>query len=314
MLPVVAAVLLLQSDPGALAAKIARGFSEPDKVDAADESAGRSASAFGPRFAVLLLDLHRAVERGRGIERVYRSMIQFSGGPAGSAELIRSLSTNLKKAAYCGDCKDGRVPCAECKGKGKIDWLKCKVCSGEGRYRPVSAVGATDLTVKCRNCDGHGGFRNVGCAACSKTTTIPCPTCLGRPWFDRECSVPDCTAGRVKCESCRGRGRIEITCPTCEGKGRNRASGATPNADVTVKCRGCEGKGKLQEPAPCPSCDATGRVPCKTCRSDGPVASQRRVTISSILTLTPCGECAGKGGGCVPCSGLGVRVRPAGAN
>lgn len=313
MLSVVAAVLLLQSDPGALAGKIARGFSDPDKVDAADESAARSSPAFGPRFAVLLLDLHRAVERGRGTEKVYRSILQFSGGPSGTAELLRALSCSLKKAAYCGDCKDGRVPCAECKGKGKLDWLKCKVCSGEGRYRPTSAVGATDLTVKCRNCDGHGGFRNVGCAACSKTATTPCPTCLGRPWFDRECPVADCKAARVKCDACKGRGRIEITCPTCEGRGRNRASGATPNADVTVKCRGCEGKGKLEEPAPCPSCDATGRVPCKTCRGEGSPAAQKRVAISSILTLAPCGDCGGQGGSCAACSGLGVKVRPAGA-
>ena len=138
MLPVVAALLLLQSDPGALAGRIARGCSEPDKVDAADESAARSSSAFGPRFAVLLLDLHRAVERGRGCQKVYRSMIQFSGGPPGTAELLRSLSCSFKKAAYCGDCKEGRVPCAECKGKGKVDWLKCKVCSGPLIRRTMS--------------------------------------------------------------------------------------------------------------------------------------------------------------------------------
>ena len=136
--------------------------------------------------------------------------------------------------------------------------------------------------------------------------------CLGRPWFDRECPVADCRAARVKCDACKGRGRLDLTCPICEGKGRTRASGATPNADVTVKCRGCEGKGKLEEPAPCPSCDATGRVPCKTCRSDGNPAAQKRVAISSILTLAPCGDCGGQGGSCAGCSGLGVKVRPAG--
>ena len=310
MLSLAAAVLLLQSDPGALASKIAAGFSHPDRVDAADESAARTSSSAGPRFAVLLLDLHRAVERGRCYEKVYRSMLKFDG-PTGMAETVRALSVALKKAVYCGDCKDGRVPCAECKGKGKIDWLKCKVCSGEGRYRPTNAVGPTDLTVKCRNCDGHGGFRNVGCAACSKTTTTPCPTCLGRPWFDRPCSAPDCRMGIVKCDACRGRGRIDITCPTCEGKGRTRASGATPNADVTQKCRGCEGKGKLEEPAPCQTCNATGKLSCKACKGDSPSAQDRRVTISSLLTLTPCGDCSGKGGSCGTCWGLGVKVKAA---
>lgn len=305
MLPVAVAFLLAQSDPGALAERIARGLSDPDRVSAADESAARTSSAFGPRFAVLLLDLHRCVDRGRGYPAVYRSLTRFStdGAPAGMAEVVRGLAVRFKKAVYCGDCKDGRVPCAECKGKGRIEWLKCKVCTGEGRIRPSGAVGATDLSVKCRNCEGHGGFRNVGCAACSKTTTTPCGTCLGRPWFDRECPVGECRAGRVKCDSCRGRGRLDIPCPTCEGKGRNRASGATAASDASVKCRGCEGKGKLEEPAPCPSCDATGRVPCGSCKGDPPSGSQRRVALSSILTTSPCAPCA-------ECAGLGIRVQP----
>src|SRR5688572_5204073 len=207
MLSVALALLVVQSDPGALAEKIARGFAQPDRVSPADESAARTSSASGPRFAVLLLDLHRSVERGRGYSSVYRSLLKFDG-PSGMADTVRSLAVRFKKAVYCGDCKDGRVPCGECKGKGKLEWLKCKICSGEGRYRPVSAVGATDLTVKCRNCDGHGGFRNVGCAACSKVGNTPCPTCLGRPWFDRECGASDCKASRVPCDTCRGRGRI----------------------------------------------------------------------------------------------------------
>ena len=158
MLSIAAALLLAQSDPGALAAKIVRGFSEPERVSAADEAAARSSSAPGPRFAVLLLDLHRCVARGRGYEAVYRSLTQYSG----PAEVVRPIAAAFKKAVYCADCKDGRVPCAECKGKGKIDFLKCKVCAGEGRMRPTGAVGPTDVTVKCRNCDGQGGFKNVG--------------------------------------------------------------------------------------------------------------------------------------------------------
>lgn len=305
MLAIAAALLLVQSDPGALAAKIARGFSEPDRVSAADDAAARNSSAAGPRFAVLLLDLHRCVERGRGYEAVYRSMTQYSG----PAEVVRSIAAALKKAVYCGDCKDGRVPCAECKGKGKIDFLKCQVCAGEGRMRPTGAVGPTDVTVKCRNCEGHGGFKNVGCKACSKSTTIPCATCLGRPWFDRECTVGECRGGRVACQTCRGRGRLEVTCPDCQGKGKTRATGSTPNADVQVKCRGCEGKGKVAEPPPCTACNATGRVPCTVCKSDTPASPQRRITLASILTVSPCGDCAGKGGNCAACLGLGVKVR-----
>lgn len=299
MLSFAAALLLVQSDPAALAGKIARGFTAPDRVDAVDESTARSSPAFGPRFAVLLLDLHRSVERGRGYESAYRSLTRFdaSGGPTGTVDLVRALSAAFKKAVYCGECKDGRVACADCKGRGRVEFLKCKVCSGEGRIRPSGAVGSTDLTVKCRNCEGHGGFRNVGCGACSRTGTTACASCLGRPWHDRACAVADCRADRVRCGSCAGRGRIDVTCLDCSGKGRNRASGATPGADVTVKCRGCEGKGKLAEPAPCPTCDATGRVACKE-----PSSPQRRVALDSILTLEPCTACA-------ECAGLGVKVR-----
>jgi DnaJ-class molecular chaperone len=313
MLSCAAALLLLQADPGALAGKIARGFSAPDHVDAADESAARSSSAFGPRFAVLLLDLHRSLERGRGYETVYRSLAQFnaSGGPAGIADVVRSLAAGFKKSAYCGECKDGRVACPECKGRGRLDFLKCRICSGEGRVRPSGAVGNSDVTMKCRNCEGFGGFKNAGCASCSRSGTAPCPTCLGRPWHDRECSVADCRAGRIRCEACGGRGRVDVRCSECEGKGRNRASGATPGADVSVRCRGCEGKGKLADPAPCSSCDATGRIPCKTCRGGRPSGPQRRITLASILTLATCNDCAGKGGTCPACAGLGLQVRGA---
>lgn len=313
MLTVALALAALQADPADLAGRIARGFAEPDRVAAADEAAARSSPAFGPRYAVLLLDLHRCVERGRGYEGVYRSLVQFntSGGPAGAGDLVRSLSTVFKKAVYCGDCKDGRVECADCKGRTRLEFQKCRICAGEGRVRPSGAVGNSDVTVKCRNCEGHGGFKNVGCPGCSRTGKTPCPSCLGRPWHDRSCAVADCRAGRVKCDGCGGRGRVEIPCPDCSGKGRTRASGATPGADVTVKCRGCEGKGKLAEPAPCPGCDATGRIPCKACRSETPSGPQKKAALAEILALDPCGDCAGKGGRCAGCAGLGLRVRPA---
>src|SRR5437762_155561 len=184
---------LLQSDPDALSQKIVGSFAEPEKIDPADESAARLSGSFGPRYATLLLDVHRCVARDGGNEAVFRSLTQFScaGGPKGAADHVRALATSFKKAVYCRECKDGKIACGDCKGKGHVDQLKCAVCSGAGRVRPQGATGATDLSVKCRNCEGRGVFKDAGCPSCSKSGLRNCAACMGRPWHDRKCSVAE---------------------------------------------------------------------------------------------------------------------------
>jgi len=296
---------LLQADPDALAQRIVAAFAEPDKTDPADEAAARLSPAFGPRYAELLLEIHRSVARDGGYEAVFRSLTQFStaGGPKGAIDHVRALAMGFKKAVYCKECRDGKVACGDCKGKGRVDQLKCAVCSGVGRVRPSGAIGAADVSVKCRNCEGRGTFKDAGCPSCARSGLRNCPACLGRPWHDRKCSVAECQSGRIRCLECAGKGKVHPRCAECEGKGRFRASGAVGNAEVTVKCRGCEGKGASAEPVACAACGSDGFTPCKACRTqDRP---QFRVTLAGILTATPCGRCA-------KCAGLGLRIQPAG--
>jgi DnaJ-class molecular chaperone len=267
--------------------------------------------AFGPRYAELLLEIHRCLAREGGYEPVYRALTQFTsqGGPRGAADHVRALATSFKKAVYCKECKDGKVACSDCKGKGRVDQLKCSVCNGAGRVRPPGAVGAVDLTMKCRNCDGHGTFRDAGCPACSRTGQKNCLACLGRPWHDRRCAVAECRDGRIRCADCGGKGSTHPKCPDCEGKGRFRPAGAIGNTDVSVKCRSCEGKGVVSDPVPCPSCASNGFAPCKACRSDD--RPRFHVDRSEIFSSSPCPACSGKGAGCAKCAGLGLRVQPA---
>ena len=310
-LAIAALCCLLQSDPDPLAQKLVASFAEPDKVDPAGELAARLSPSFGPRYAALLLEIQRSIARDGGYEAVFRSLTQFScaGGPKGAVDHVRALAMSYKKAVYCRECKDGKVACGDCKGRGRVEALKCSVCTGVGRVRPSGAIGATDVSVKCRNCEGRGAFKDAGCPSCARSGLRNCPACLGRPWHDRKCSIAECQNGRIRCAECAGKGKVHPRCTECEGKGRFRASGAVGNADVTVKCRSCEGKGTVSEAVPCAACGSNGFTACKACKSDE--KPQFRASLTEILTVTPCAACAGKGR-CAKCAGLGVRVQPAG--
>lgn len=303
---------LVQADPDALTRKIVQGFEAPDKVDPADEAAAKASPAFGPRYAALLLEIHRSVAHGGGFEAASRSLGQFTtqNGPKGAVEHVKALAAAFKKAVYCKECKDGKISCPDCKGKGKLD-LKCTKCGGEGRSKPPGAVGGkTDLTVKCRDCDGQGFFKGAGCPGCAKTGQKNCPACMGRPWHERKCSVPECRDGRIRCTACGGKGKTNPKCTDCDGKGRSRPAGAVGGTDLLVKCRTCDGKGHLAEDLKCTACGTNGFVPCKTCGADE--KSKFQVPLSEIFSISPCPGCSGKAAGCARCAGIGVRVQPAG--
>jgi DnaJ-class molecular chaperone len=302
-------VPLLQAGPDALTRKIVQAFGSPDSVDPADDAKAKGSPEFGPRYAALVLEIHRCVARGAGFESTYRSLVGFTtqNGPRGAADHVRTLAASFKKAVYCKECKDGKIVCEECKGKGKLN-QKCSACGGEGRTRPPGAVGKTDITVKCRNCDGNGFFKDAGCPGCAKTGQKNCPACLGRPWHDRKCSVAECRDGRIRCAECGGKCKVHPKCGECDGKGRIRPAGAVGGTDLLVKCRACDGKGVVDQELKCPACGANGFVPCKACSADE--KSRFKVPLSEIFSTSPC-SCSGKGTPCSSCVGLGLRVAPA---
>lgn len=102
----------------------------------------------------------------------------------------------------------------------------------------------------------------------------------------------ECVGGKVSCEKCGGKGRIDVDCTVCQGQGRVRASGAVGDADVTQRCRNCEGK-KVFKGMTCPACSRSGKTTCAACRGkvwpgDGcprPECNAGR---------TPCPTCGGK--------------------
>jgi hypothetical protein len=102
----------------------------------------------------------------------------------------------------------------------------------------------------------------------------------------------ECSGGKVGCEKCGGKGRIDLDCQTCQGQGRVRAAGAVGDADVTVKCRNCEGK-KVFRNVTCPSCARSGKTVCAACR--GSVWPEDRCPRPECNKgRLPCPTCGGK--------------------
>lgn len=102
----------------------------------------------------------------------------------------------------------------------------------------------------------------------------------------------ECAGGKVTCEKCGGKGRLDIDCSVCQGQGRVRASGAVGDADVTVRCRNCEGK-KVFKGAGCPGCAKSGKATCAACQGkvwpgDGCPRPECKAG------RTPCPTCGGK--------------------
>ncbi|MBI3856031.1 MAG: hypothetical protein HY293_10115, partial [Planctomycetes bacterium] len=74
------------------------------------------------------------------------------------------------------DCRDGRIPCPTCNGKG-VEFVKCGFCVN-GRVKAPGAQNGADVTMKCRNCEidgtqGTGTFK-VDCRTCKKTGKVSC--------------------------------------------------------------------------------------------------------------------------------------------
>lgn len=327
----VALLTLAQSDPAGTAEqlahyRLARSYDKPDAVDAAIEAAGLASPKFETRYVAALMKVHRVFASGRGYDAIHRMLLSMSpdGGPRGAAAHLTALAESVKKAASCGDCKDGRVSCGPCQGIGKRD-VACPKCDGKGRHRPTGVVNNANVTVKCRNCDGEGKFKNTRCPECAGSGKNKCGACDGACWRKARCAEKDCRAGRVACGPCKGAGTIKSDCPDCEN-GRFRPAGAVGGANVTVKCRKCEkpngdqGDGSLSEE--CKKCSRSGRVSCKTCggtfANKDKTAPPDAIPVSAVFSVEKCAACLGAGWPnvkvavpCTKCFGLGGKVLPA---
>ncbi len=204
--------------------RLSRQFARPALEGEPPGAAGRSAAAFGARYAAVLLDVRHALARGERLQAAHAALLELpvSGGPRGAAEHLKALAASLKAPVFCKDCRNGQVACPQCQGKTRVD-IDCGVCKGQGRVRASGAVAGADVTVKCRNCEGRKVFRDVGCPGCSKSGATACGSCKGKPWREGVCGVRECAGGRVPCGDCKGTGWKHFDCPVCQGKGRVRA-------------------------------------------------------------------------------------------
>ena len=294
--------------------KIATKYNQPEAVDSTLEASARSAGSFGPRYAAMLVRIHRTFAKGNGYKDLYLSLQQdtLGGAPKGASLHCAALAAGLKKAIYCAKCENGKIKCPHCQGKKKFD-MKCLNCDGKGYIHAKGEVKPTVLQ-RCNSCSAVGFIKDCVCDICSVTGYVDCPDCKGTPWREEACPSPECRSGKVTCAHCKGKGTAKETCPDCGGKKRTIASGASSAFKVSVKCRACDGEGFTK--VDCPKCNKMGKIICETCKGK-PEFMKVVASLTDVLGTNPCNACGGQGWpeagkaiACPRCFGLGVLVIP----
>jgi DnaJ-class molecular chaperone len=72
-----------------------------------------------------------------------------------------------------------------------------------------------------------------------------------------------CKEGKIVCNGCKGKKRIDMKCPTCDGKGRLKAAGGV-KGNVTQRCNKCSTTGVIKDVA-CAPCLQSGEINCTDC-------------------------------------------------
>lgn len=90
------------------------------------------------------------------------------------------------RACSVKECRNGRVPCSQCRGKGRVE-VKCPSCQGRGRVGAPGAIDPSQVTQRCNDCDAKGVMKD----------RQPCPSCEGT----------SIGLGLQNCSVCRGGGR-----------------------------------------------------------------------------------------------------------
>ena len=121
-------------------------------------------------------------------------------------------------------------------------------------YREVCTKCMGNKIITCTKCSGDKFFI---CNKCDGDKKIDCPDCKGMMWIK-------CGSECFLSTGCGGLGKTNDgkTCKKCNGKGENRCTKCTRGL---VKCNRCKGNGKLECEKchargiiDCPTCDANG--------------------------------------------------------
>lgn len=300
---------------------LARGFAAPASVDAARLRQAEGSAASGVRYVAMLIQVQRALAGEGDPKAAYLAIRQTPAifSAKSIEEHLKALGQSYRAVVHCKQCKDGKVKCANCRGRGTAD-RPCDTCKGEGYVPTPNKADDEDVRVKCRTCDGKKVFRAAECRSCSKSGIVTCEDCLGWPWGDRPCTDRNCRSGRVPCEACEGAGRVEKTCATCGGTGRTPAAGDR-GGGAYQKCRGCDGRGVYPELQDCKDCGpGRGFISCGRCKGGKEKPKRATHDAAGVFTLEPCSACDQKGwpmaGLAIPCPrcvGLGQRIKPVAA-
>jgi DnaJ-class molecular chaperone len=125
------------------------------------------------------------------------------------------------RACTVKECRNGRVPCPQCKGKGKVE-VTCPTCQGRGRVNAPGGVNPGEVTQRCNDCDSRGVLKDKA----------PCPAC-------------DNTAigiGWTRCDVCRGDGHKDAI-----------AASVVFETESCAPCAKCLGLGFRIKPASAPT-------------------------------------------------------------
>jgi DnaJ-class molecular chaperone len=113
-----------------------------------------------------------------------------------------------------------------------------------------------------------------------------------------------CKDGKMTCEQCQGKKRVDLTCPVCHGLTWAQKGGAA--GSTLIKCTRCLGQGIFKN-AGCPGCQQTGIINCPVC-----VGKPWRDGFKGCKDCTICTTCKGRKQtekDCGTCNGKG-RVAP----
>lgn len=109
-----------------------------------------------------------------------KSEFRLVGDPECEIKMVENKSAAKEKATSVADESEGDAMCPDCKGE-KVKWVRCKKCRGKGTIVKTRTL-ASGGTVK----------ENLKC--------------------------PDCSSANTP-ERGKGRGRVRVVCPTCNGEG-----------------------------------------------------------------------------------------------
>jgi hypothetical protein len=113
-----------------------------------------------------------------------------------------------------------------------------------------------------------------------------------------------CKDGKMACEQCGGKKRVDLTCPVCHGLTWMQKPGAA--GSTLIKCTKCLGQGGFKNVG-CPGCSQTGIINCPVC-----AGKPWRDGFKGCKDCTICGTCKGRKQletDCATCKGKG-RVGP----